>query len=34
MSGAVAPAGFFVISLEKWFWRKKQVSSDAREWTG
>jgi magnesium-transporting ATPase (P-type) len=34
MSGAVALAGFFVISLEKWFWRQKQVDSDAREWTG
>jgi hypothetical protein len=34
MSGAVALAGFFVISLEKWFWRQKHVSSDGRETTG
>jgi magnesium-transporting ATPase (P-type) len=33
MSGAVALAGFFVISPEKWFWRQKEVSSDAGEWT-
>lgn len=30
MSGAVALAGLFVISLEKWFWRQKEVSSEAR----
>ena len=33
MSGAVALAGFLVISLEKWFWRRRAVSSEARERT-
>ena len=33
MSGAVSLAGFFVISLEKWFWRQKAISSEARERT-
>lgn len=28
MSGAVALAGFFIISLEKWYWREKNASSE------
>jgi len=30
LSGAVALAGFFVISLEKWFWRRKQTRKPTR----
>lgn len=30
LAGAVALAGFFVISLEKWFWRLKQANGAAR----